>query len=595
MKKISILFALVFALFTGFSQNATIVLEAHDVWADGTGYQILLAPTSAGVTLPTGQITCGDNTLYNACAYKIPTNADASDANVIVDGTGTLQIPAGHYSYIILNPGCTGYSTIYIAAAGVDPTSVADYNFEANTTYHFTMARNGNNDGTTLTISVDAPDQLALESLNLPSEAGINTDVDVSGTITNRGNNNITSYDVTYNISGGNNVATYTVTGINIAPYATHTFTHNIPINVTTSQIATVNVTVSNANGGAQANTSTLSQVINFFDASLSVPRKVLLEHFTTESCGNCPAATANLVTWLSSRPNIIWLAHHAGYYTDSFTIPASEQLTTFFNDGGNTYAPAIMLDRYFLSPDGDTGPVFFPSSTYTPTLMDQRLATPAFVTVGITGSYAPATRELSVTVSGQVKDVLPGNDIRLSVYITETDVDHVNQTSAPAGYVHHYIARAALAGTYGDANVVTNTTGSQYTKNYTYTLPATWDASKCQVVAFVNEWNPSNVNNSPVFNAESVSVESISGVNEYANAVSCNVYPNPASDVLNIQVSEDMTRIELVSAIGQKVMSQQVNGLQTTINVNDYVNGIYFLTIYTQNGKISKKITINK
>ena len=216
------------------------------------------------------------------------------------------------------------------------------------------------------------------------------------------------------------------------------------------------------------------------------------------------------------------------------------------------------MLDRYFLSPDGDTGPVFFPFYTYTPTLMDQRLDAPAFVTVGITGSYAPATRELSVTVSGQVKDVLPGNDIRLSVYITETDVDHVNQTSAPAGYVHHYIARAALAGTYGDANVVTNTTGSQY-KNI-----------KTEKVNF-------------------------QGVNEYANAVSCNVYPNPASDVLNIQVSEDMTRIELVSAIGQKVMSQQVNGLQTTINVNDYVNGIYFLTIYTQNGKISKKITINK
>ncbi|HNW68534.1 MAG TPA: DUF2436 domain-containing protein, partial [Bacteroidales bacterium] len=139
MKKISILFALVFALFTGFSQNATIVLEAHDVWGDGTGYQILLAPTSAGVTLPP-EITCGDNTLYNACTYKIPTNADASDANVIVDGTGTLQIPAGHYSYIILNPGCAVYSTIYIAAAGLDPTSVADYNFEANTTYHFTMA-----------------------------------------------------------------------------------------------------------------------------------------------------------------------------------------------------------------------------------------------------------------------------------------------------------------------------------------------------------------------------------------------------------------------------------------------------------------------
>lgn len=91
MKKNSILLCIVFALVTGYSQNATIVLEAHDVWGDGTGYQILLEPTASAVTLPTG-IACEDNTLYDACTYKIPSNADASDANVLVDGTETIQI-----------------------------------------------------------------------------------------------------------------------------------------------------------------------------------------------------------------------------------------------------------------------------------------------------------------------------------------------------------------------------------------------------------------------------------------------------------------------------------------------------------------------
>jgi hypothetical protein len=151
MKKLFTFLATLFAVVALNAQNATIIMEAHDVWGDGTGYQILLdADATEYANLPT-QVPCGSS--YAAWEYLIPTNATAADDNVVVDGSVSIQIPAGTYDYVILNPGCVGYGVVYIASEQCDPSKADDYAFQAGMTYHFVATMLGQNDCITLTTS----------------------------------------------------------------------------------------------------------------------------------------------------------------------------------------------------------------------------------------------------------------------------------------------------------------------------------------------------------------------------------------------------------------------------------------------------------
>ena len=93
--------------------------------------------------------------------------------------------------------------------------------------------------------------EIKLSALNIPAAVSVGENFNVSGTIKNLSSVALTSYSVTYNINGGADVATYSVSGINVAYGETHSFTHNLPASLTTAGTSTITVTVSNPNGVA--------------------------------------------------------------------------------------------------------------------------------------------------------------------------------------------------------------------------------------------------------------------------------------------------------------------------------------------------------
>ena len=154
MKKLLSFVAVLFAIFAVNAQNATIVLTAGDVWGDGTGYQILIDADNAAWESTSGP-ACGS--AYTDWEYMIPANASANDAAVVVNASQSINIPAGTYSYLVLNPGCNDYGTNYIASNQCDNTNATDYVFEAGKTYTFEPVLGGpnsaQNDCTTITIT----------------------------------------------------------------------------------------------------------------------------------------------------------------------------------------------------------------------------------------------------------------------------------------------------------------------------------------------------------------------------------------------------------------------------------------------------------
>ena len=141
--------------FTTFStQGATIILEAHDVWQDGSGYQLLLDAnaTAYGSIIPeSGPLTSSgdaDAATYAAFEYKIPQNADGATttSNIVLNGSATITIPAGYYDFCITNP--TPGDRIWIA--GGDDGRKDNFYFDDGKIYHFYISMNEGYDNVTL-------------------------------------------------------------------------------------------------------------------------------------------------------------------------------------------------------------------------------------------------------------------------------------------------------------------------------------------------------------------------------------------------------------------------------------------------------------
>ncbi|MBC8487819.1 MAG: T9SS type A sorting domain-containing protein, partial [Bacteroidetes bacterium] len=70
-------------------------------------------------------------------------------------------------------------------------------------------------------------------------------------------------------------------------------------------------------------------------------------------------------------------------------------------------------------------------------------------------------------------------------------------------------------------------------------------------------------------------------------------IYPNPASDVVNIKSDFEINNVMVYNFAGQIVANEQVNSKFYQINTSQYNAGIYFFRIETDEGTISKRIII--
>ena len=68
-------------------------------------------------------------------------------------------------------------------------------------------------------------------------------------------------------------------------------------------------------------------------------------------------------------------------------------------------------------------------------------------------------------------------------------------------------------------------------------------------------------------------------------------VYPNPAQNLIIIRTNDDtpLQRIDLYDVTGQLIISST----ETEINVSELESGIYFVSILTEKGAVTKKISV--
>lgn len=363
------------------------------------------------------------------------------------------------------------------------------------------------------------------------------------------------------------------------------------------SGLANLDVHISKVNGTDDESPANNSGTVENIASNASYTnRKVLLEHFSTARCNNCPEAHKTIDDALTYRSDVIHVVHHAGMGTDALTIPAHEDYLFFYSDGqtaGSIYAPAAMLDRSNMSPYGATdgssgstpGPVFFPQRGSLGHLLDQQISTPALVTVNINTAFDESTRTVSVSASGSIPsgnpDRLKADDIRLNIFLVEDSILGQQAGAAdPARYYHNNCVRAVLTDTWGDP--IDFEEGRYHSGEYTYLIPQEWNPRLMRVVAFLANTDRNNPNNCKVYNAnaESLTGNTTSGISPTKpNGGKLRAYAKDGVLLLH----GNNTEVSILNVSGQ--LMANVPAKATSVHIAAWPKGIYMAKAKTTDG----------
>jgi hypothetical protein len=131
----------------------------------------------------------------------------------------------------------------------------------------------------------------------------------------------------------------------------------------------------------------------------------------------------------------------------------------------------------------------------------------------------------------------------------------------------------------YRDGSVVGNTTDTEYTDivdtpdTYLYCVTAVYDEGESDC-------------------SNEIEVDVYVGVEENLFNLT-SVYPNPASDVVNIKSAYQIESVKVFNYNGQVVANETVNNTMYKVNTSNFNTGLYFFQIETTEGTISKRVII--
>jgi len=442
------------------------------------------------------------------------------------------------------------------------------------------------------TITAPFADDVAVTALISPTTLGgvLTATEHIQVTVTNMGTNPQSNFNISYVVNSGATVTETIAATINPGESVDYTFTASEDFSV----MGDYNIVVTSLLAGDED----ASNDVLTTDIYLYFPKNVLHEQFTTEECPNCPPVLAYIDDMHDKYgSHLISITHHSAYGTDFLTNQTAGDMLEFFNAGGSTFAPAGMFDRHYNGLDNDEydgvdpGPVFWNGAPYGDTRIQSRIL-PGYVSVDIDGFYNPITRELTIDVTGEFANDFAG-DLSINVWLTEDHIAQQSQASAPAGFEHRYTQRAAVTNFKGELLQAGATNGDVYTKSYTYTVDANWDASNMYIVAFVGDYNDTDVNAREVHNANQLAISTITTVSDVKN-VNFNIYPNPTTGIFNVQGVEG-SDIEVLNSLGQVVYTLNNANSFETIDLSDNNAGTYFVRVKTNDSVTTKKITFIK
>ena len=411
-----------------------------------------------------------------------------------------------------------------------------------------------------------------LGTTNIPSYVKTDVPMDIFGDFQNLGATNVTSlvfglYD------GDEEICEEKVDGLDVAPRSEGSFSlSSMKLNAECEK--DLRLLVKSVNGGVDAvegDNSTKTCHVMCRDSY--VARKVLLETFSTEKCTACPKAHKAIDKVTRDMEDIVEIDHHAGFYTDKYTIDESVEYEWFY-PSYYQFAPAMLVDRMdmrdvFPEAYNYETPILNANGSTLKALYEMELQRPALATVNITTDWSAEARKLSIDVSGkQLLPVATPDSVRLYVFVTEDSLYSTSQAGASKGFYHSHVPRLSLTPTWGEKVDI----AAGYDCHFDAVLNEEWNEKQMNVVAFVANYNSTNPCDCAVLNVEQQSLKTLtSGINNLRHGVT------GAWQII------DMSGNVVGKGIGSETLTKVFDAMK---------HGVYVVSINGENGmKTNRKV----
>lgn len=422
---------------------------------------------------------------------------------------------------------------------------------------------NGGPDGTNSNfVGIDAflvkrpvMNDVSLNSVTVPSimQAG---NFSFTGEIKNQGTNPVTSYKVSWQSNTGT-VNNYDVTGVNIAPGASHTFTHSLSLTAVAGQSYALTFNVSTVNGVADADPSNNTLTRDTQVASGATAFKPMIEKFTGSTCAPCasyngstfnPFYTAQNANFNYVAYQMNWPAPGDPYYTAEGGVRRNyygvNAITSLWI-GGSEYSTSnnqTVLTNYITAQNGRTG--YFELSG----------------TRNFTGNNAAVTYSITPYLSG--------NYVLHAAVIEKLTTGNV-ATNGETSFKHVMMKMVPNA----TGTPLTLTAGTTVTGSISASLAGTFieEIGDCEVVLFLQN---------PVTKEIMQSYKAVDVLSTATNNLqTVKLYPNPASDVVRIS-NVDNADVKIIDVMGKTVLNLKNVTSQTDINVSALKTGVYLFSV---------------
>lgn len=355
-----------------------------------------------------------------------------------------------------------------------------------------------------------------------------------------------------------------------------------------------------------------LLSIISVTDAFSQIPKRVLVEKYTSARCGACPNAALQLLEMTNDNPNIIWISLHAGSYFDGMMHPSLDTLATVYNNLGSPVAAIDRIGSATLSSTWENK-------------INQQLAQSAPVDIQIQGIFNPFTQLVEAKVSATFDQVVIANgEYRINLYVVEdsfsrdrANFEQANFYNDVAGHYyenagnpivnfpHRHVVRDVPSHTWGTPFIIPNAPeiDSTYSVTYSFELPNFYDSTQIRFVAFITDYDSDNFNNSSVLNAQQTFLKDLTVDIKKPSAFvsSFKIQPNPAFDFIQLAINsadQQEVNISIANLAGQTVFIQNNQSLYVgenfiPVHINNFASGIYFVNISNGNMIATQKLIV--
>jgi hypothetical protein len=480
--------------------------------------------------------------------------------------------------------GAAGWQTITVDVSQYAGNAAVTFGFRYNDNGGWLYGFAADN----ISLFVPAQYDVALSSNDMADYVVMGS-VPVTGTVYNAGTATITTLDVSYTVDGGAPVFA-TLNGLNIAPLTSYTFTHPTNWNAATPGSYSVDILIDMPNGNADFDGSdnTAAKTVNV--ATQAVANLPLVEEFSSNTCAPCASFNATFIPLLeANNANTPSGTVSVVKYQMNWPSPGTDKS---YNEDGNTrrgyYGVTGIPDAYLggFSMGGSQAEI------------DAAAAEVAVMDIDVDAVYAGNTVTANVTVSPYANFTAG-----MKLYIALVEDSYADSgTNGETSF--HYIMRKMLSSGNGiSLPAMTAGTPVNQTAAYGVTFGNVsqmsfnlWgsDFEGMTVVAWVQ-----NATSKKVF--QSALDESLSVGIQTPDAVDFKVFPNPASNNMNIRVdmkASSELKMNVYNSVGQLVDTKAYNfngaGVQNiSYSTEALTDGLYMVQLVSGNNVSSRGVVV--